>query len=442
MDTSRAAPEERRQQFGARRARTGSDETVTGHHGVGPIRVPIEFHRRPKDGRGLTQYYDDLRYTWKPYSGTQARLRGRLVYEPRIDLGAYAAGAVIDVIALEIRTARRTQTGHLSRWLAEALPRRPDVTDLAGCRFQTITEFRATIQSPEPASLRAALASVERQVPLDGPPIIRLIEVALDWYPTAASEQARLHMVAVLQRHFCPRPEFLRSFRDEPRFVSREDSRATPLVRGYRAAHGPNIPRGLVPLLRDPRRPARSEKPYLDPFGFNAPLMDSTLYYGDRDGDVMWRIQNKLTDERDMAAGCWRDLPPEERRARLEVTLKGEELRRAGLVTVDDLVGFRFQGLRDRYFECWLPTVGGRYWDYIPDRAFFVTAGVFGLELRQLAKARARRERVVKRAQENGTRPPPEKRLRGENGFRLAFKALNDRHSKALKQLSESWLKG
>ena len=52
------------------------------------------------------------------------------------------------------------------------------------------------------------------------------------------------------------------------------------------------------------------------------PWVDGTYYVGTKKADVMWRIQDKVGDQRQ--GSTFKALSPESRRARIEVMLKGK----------------------------------------------------------------------------------------------------------------------
>lgn len=311
--------------------------------------------------------------------------------------------------------------------------------DLGGSRGTTADAFVATIQQPDPASLRAAPEALAAKVPLVETPRLRALEVSLDRYPRDGSDEARLHMVTLLQRHFCPDARVMRSVRDEPRFVFGARSRTRKVLNRAASPQGRSLPRSPVPLPRDPCAPGDTDRPFLHTLGHNAPVLDATLYSGRGNGDMLIRIQNKITDHRNPIAGTWTDLARPERRARIEGVLRGDALSDTGLRTVDDLHGFRFQDLRARCFDCWLGTASAWFGQQIAERPVFAAGGVDALERVQRAKAARRDERASEGPRRRHSRMSRWSDSRGKSGHRLAFTTLNERHRKALERLSHEW---
>lgn len=125
--------------------------------------------------------------------------------------------------------------------------------------------------------------------------------------------------------------------------------------------------------------------------------LDGTYYIGKKSNPVMLRIMDKTTDKRNPKKNTFEVLDARENRARIEVTClkaNGEMGAPAtlGLETPEDLYGFKFQALRKRIFDFYLPTIGmdpdngkgSRQPD--PDELeVFSRTGVYGLDEYQTA---------------------------------------------------------
>lgn len=101
-------------------------------------------------------------------------------------------------------------------------------------------------------------------------------------------------------------------------------------------------------LLTDGNRPRQFDPQiwanrFMDVHGAR---LDPLLNYreGDKEDDVSWQCYWKRTDNNKQA------LPPNEWRARIEVTLQGNALKSTGLVKLSDLDGYRFTDLA-RFFR-------------------------------------------------------------------------------------------
>ena len=73
----------------------------------------------------------------------------------------------------------------------------------------------------------------------------------------------------------------------------------------------------------------------------------------------MWRVMIKQIDQQSIAAGTRRELPEEEHRVRIEVTLDFRELHKLGITTLAELKTFRYQTFQRGFFQFRLPTFRG-----------------------------------------------------------------------------------
>lgn len=413
-----------------------------------PFALGMTFMYPDEELRQVGHRPPPLVYRCEPVEKAQARFHGRYLLRPELNLSRFVTRAEIDWVDLKLTLGRSSQGKHVSRFLAEQLKRRPHVTDSEGRERQTGCVFVARIQRPEPESLARALAALDASHGLVAPVEITGIEIAIDWWPYSPATRdpaelavERLHLVSVLQRHFLPAAEVIAGDKDKPRFKcpdKGDDEGPTPKLLGpVQPRHGKE-------------RVFVETKLNLEPIIWrnwdldvhNAPFLDSTMYFGGDKADIMYRIQNKTTDNR--KGDEYDKLPAEQRRARVEVTLKGGALEDVGLRQLDDLAGFRFEELRKELFPFWLPTLqpGPGWWWF--ERKVFAKTGLYGLEARQWAHDQLRKARNKRLAKAEPTDPPRKPWKPGrvrKTGHRLAFDELNHRAYDALEQLSRCWKK-
>jgi hypothetical protein len=163
--------------------------------------------------------------------------------------------------------------------------------------------------------------------------------------------------------------------------------------------------------------------------------LDATVYFGEEEGPVSFRIQNKVEDSRSRD-GRSRPLDQWERRARIEVILTGDALERHGLLTLQDLRGFEFEKLRGPYFQFWLPTDRYTRQSGLPPRTYlFKEGGVYSHELhaRALNAQKAAEQSPAKRrsASRRGT---------GKRRRLMAWTELNEQARQALTRLTADWV--
>jgi hypothetical protein len=187
---------------------------------------------------------------------------------------------------------------------------------------------------PQRWRVERAVAAVEAEFGLAQEPTVDGLEVAVDFYPRCRTEVARRRMVGILQRHLLVPEEYASHPRGLPRMlVSRGGS-------GVIWLH----PDGAFfndERKRDPRT--------------NVMYTDRTLQIGEKGVGVGWRVMDKTTDRRTEFGH--QDLPIDQRRARVEVTLNEDALRNLDIHTLEDLQGFAFEKLRAFYFSFAIPTV-------------------------------------------------------------------------------------
>lgn len=169
---------------------------------------------------------------------------------------------------------------------------------------------------------------------------IERVEISVDFYPKSYDREMLVKMAAVLARHHLPSRAVESNKSEGPRFSWGREKHESDGV----------LPRTSKdePLSADHRAYDNS---YIRP-----PAHDATFYSGRKHGDVQWRVMVKELDKQNLTAGTRLNLDDNEKRARIEVTLGTDEVRRLGIRTVFDFLNFRFQTMQGRYFQFVLPT--------------------------------------------------------------------------------------
>lgn len=237
---------------------------------------------------------------------------------------AYRTKAVVDWMTLEIETARLTQFQWIQRTLANHFGdnTRTYIKTVDAGAGNTAHKFLIELNDvhcQDAHTIRTALAALDRQYTLVGLVLIKALEVSLDFYPN--DNQAHddlLPLVARLQMS-------LAAYGKAHRLV------------GRRRAGG----RARADFLDSGRKP--------DP--------QQTFCVNDNERDPLaWRIYHKITDQK-------LDLPFDQRRARVEFTLRGVGLQKYGINSLDDLAERGFVAfnklLHFRQFRPMSEVIGG-----------------------------------------------------------------------------------
>ncbi|WP_078708552.1 hypothetical protein [Consotaella salsifontis] len=380
----------------------------------------------------------NLTYFDQKLAQSQERLANRLAMVPQIDLGDFHRRAVIDWVDIGFWISRRTQAIHVKRTIDKALDTNC-FTDLVPLdeeekRSQTGTYFSVILQEPTIALMLTAVGAMEQKFSLEMQGVIRAMEISVDFRPRTPSPDARTRMLTVLQRHHVPPPEVLSTRPDRPRFAWGNK------MDGERYA-------AVLPLSRDN---SLNEHLAITTDHDRQPVGDANYYVGRKYGPAMWRIMDKEIDQQNRAAGTARILTEEERRVRMEVTLETEEVRRLGVIFIDDLRRFHFEGLQNTYFRFMLPTfkcshggVMGLVSERLENdrRRKFMMTGMIGLREMDDALQRRRathRRGLIKHLRERGLAVKPEKRAgRGPSKTYVAYNDLNKAFEVALRNLRE-----
>lgn len=417
--------------------------------------VPLVFKDEEFGGCGHLHAGLAHEYTLHPFPQTrQARLVGRAALVPSLILSKFRVDAVIDWIDIVVQTEDDQQEVNVNGWVEEATEKSLSVKRITTQDESSRRLFSVRIQEPEPNTVKAIVAGINAHHRLRCTEGISASEVSVDWYPYSRRDSDGLLMTDLLARHVLPPKDIWMGRRGIPRCYGRKGRGTrgrrtdTPPILGHplpRLHHAPIVYVGIE-LGADPSL-ART----LDPHMHTQPAADGTVYYGSKEGPEMIRIMHKIMDQQNRVTGKQMDLGPGERRARIEVTLRGEALERVGLMHLRDLGGRPFECLRTRYFSFWLPTVpyhAGRA-DTVSDVLkgplsrweieIFKRSGVVGLEAYQ-----AGRHEIASRARSGlvdaGARRKARDRVGGgPRRFRVDFEELNRRTSDALRRLSKEW---
>lgn len=370
-----------------------------------------------------------LSYAEVPVDNRQRRFRGRVALRPDIDLDAFTARAVIDWLEIRVKTLHATQAGWVVRHVKKATGKVCHAEPLDHGRT-----FRIRFQEPGLDIIRTAIDTIRNHMGIDGDVLINGIEVSLDFTPrTAGDDQQRRALLAVLTHHFMPNRDVLHGkVRDRPRFVWGKGKEAT----GFFFPRSEKLHGKWLFMLNDGDRPA---------------CAGSTVYYGRQDGPSSWRIMDKVLDRQNPAAGTFKQLRDQDKRVRIEVTLKGTELEEIGLLTFDDFRSFRFGRLAE-YFRFWLPTVAdtsnlpaspaNSVRKHLRDERItkFLNTGVVGLHAMEAGWSKWRAERRAELRHEpapNGKRLQPARIANGPMQRFVAYEELNKRVEMALRKLTE-----
>jgi hypothetical protein len=372
------------------------------------LKLPLTLANPSTDARGRLITPKSLDFSLSPTKNPQSRFNGRLGAVPALDLSAYRVRACIDWVQIEITTTQTTQGVHISRWLNSILGNQPYVTDLNGKVRSTGRGFLVRVQNPELTKIREGLRDLHSRCGLVGPVKIDGIEVSIDFFSNDGTDQKRWQMVGALGRLILPAPDSLNEGMDRGRYVYSVDG-MTKTVKIINLQKLGRIVNGVVVPFE------------LDVQNHKSPTADSTVYFGEKNSDVMISIQNKITDRRDPSKNTVVNLDQNHKRARIEVTLRSAALTGLGLRFIDDLGGFDFGKLRSDIFRFWLPTFESGLAEPDPRIAVFEKSGMYGLERYDIAYEERFPEHARKRE--------------GDTRKRVAHAALNERARAALRRL-------
>lgn len=169
---------------------------------------------------------------------------------------------------------------------------------------------------------------------------------------------------------------------------------------------------------------------------YKQPPVDGTFYMGKRQGELLVRIQDKVADRRNPTDGTKVDLPPCDRRTRVEIQIGYGAFGNSGAIYRRG-VPFGFQDVMRDQFRLLLPTIttatGKQQQDEV---AIFRKAGAMGLDHYQRAFREA--ERIATRCVGTGATM----RKLGFKGHGVAWSEFNKRGRDALAYLDRQWVLG
>jgi hypothetical protein len=363
-----------------------------------------------------------LEYSAAPTTAKQRRVAGKTVVHPVIDLGDYRCRAVIDWIDISFWFGRSTQFRFVQEVVEPIIGRASYVVPIDPGQGDGSTRFRMRFQEPCLELLAKCEDELDKKFDLQMQGVVRAIEISVDFKPITLSSDKIGRMVGVLARHLFPDRDFMTVGLDRPRFLW---SREKPTFL----------------MAADSLMSSDADEP--------API-DATFYVGRQNGHVSWRVMEKTIDNQNIAADTRDELPANEHRARIEVTLDRQELIDLGVDFIHGLQGFNFAKLQGRYFQFMVPTFESQFAKRHPGhRALeadrwkrFLNAGIVGVVAMEKARWAFRKgARPALRSFLRGKRQKirPLTRLgTGPSGSFLAYEALNGRAAMALEKLGDS----
>lgn len=365
-----------------------------------------------------------------PVSFEQARLRGRHVLVPDIDLSAYRLRALIDWIEFQMQFSRGVQVQQLQPVMLRFFGRNAHIVAEDTGPGGVFTRCKVKIQEPPNlatvARANTALVSAFGETKSS---IVTGIEISLDAYPKTPCPVARATLLGVMQRTIWSGRDIWTQPNSRPRSVyggAKETFKLSP---------GPEMD------LNGNRR--------TDPSQHDVPAIDGTMLLGAKDDEVMIRVMDKVID-RQRPDGSHLRLTESEKRVRIEATLRGGELTAVGLTSVSSLERFRFMSVQKRYFCFKLPSFNPRYpiskgVDLAHNREqmlraeTYLRAGITGLMVRETVMdvRRAQVRRQVNRMMKAMGRPAPKHLAARRAPAFVSYEGLNRRVVIALQHLDK-----
>lgn len=389
------------------------------------MRLERYLFRSPAAGGGGTT----ISYHFEELLNTQDRFKERYKLVPTIDLALHRCSAVIDWIDVEITTDSPTQMRYVQDAVVSSGQKKPYVQQLNGDPASgTGSAWRIRLQDVKPEQLVTTLSALQRRFNCRteaGQFRVAGIEVSVDFRQKTPSPEERMKLVGVLRRSIMPRT-------------------ATGAGLG---AH--ELPRTVGVSGRVNRILVPAEKTRLDPDHDKSSYVDDTFYLGERDGPWMIRIQDKWADQR--VGEKLLELAANDRRARVEVTLNENGLKRLGVATVKDLFQVSITKLQGEFFTFFHPTFeppmaspstrndAMQKWRMQREVDVFLNRGLIGLKLHRDQQVNERRcvafrERTTMKALGSKGRAPRKPR-RSTRSTDKAYDEINEMVRSALKDL-------
>lgn len=329
-----------------------------------------------------------------------------LVLVPEIDIKAsFRFVAVLDRIVLLVSTAAPTGGQHINKLLSENTglvshvqdrtikPKKPDPTydklPKLDANAPAGRHFAITIQEPTPELLRTAIEAVKQKWGIAGKVAPWLVELAIDIFPGKGSAstpderlQLRERMIGFLQRHhWCDSARLPSKSVPIPRHI---DARQVYGVQGQAAEK-------TKYFFHDKAGAFESDLNLVEPkvrqrilkaSGDDDLMLNAQIYRGARSGEITIRLQHKITDKRNRAAGTVTTLAEKDRRARVEVEISGTDtLATIGLSTVQDFSSIKLRKLRKDMIVFRLPLVEAFKEELRAAKTQMSYRGIYGWEL-------------------------------------------------------------
>ena len=376
-----------------------------------------------------------LTYLEETVGRSQARFKNRTTLTPQIDLSAYRCAAVVDYIDVLFELSRRTQHWKINDRIERLTGRKefPEALDLGPGK--TASRYKLRVQEPNFSTVRQVLKDIGDTYGFVKPPKVASIEISIDFYPNEPEEEARALLHGVLTRHFFPTTRVLERNRMWPRFTPGYIDPTDYTVGRNESDDSLDLGDRMAPGID---RPA---------------LYGSTYYVGEKDDPrALWRIQDKVLDKQNPAAGTRDILTEDQKRIRLEVTLGPEGCEEIGLRLFDDLETLFITRLQKRFFQFMKPVFATVYERGVGPasslvrqrvenlrRERFLNAGVLGLQIRDDAAVELRRinlPTIRRLAAKRGSRVRPiVRRGTGAYGSMIAYGELTRVVERALTKL-------
>lgn len=339
-------------------------------------------------------------YEPTPTNAKAPNLKDRWYYRPDISLKKFKRTAVIDYLHLDFLLDHNTQAQHVQSAVEEFGYNKPghagyNHIEIKHAQTQTVIKKQTAItlifHDPDFGELNQIVSKLNEKYGVVGTPQVSEIEISVDFLSKEDNEIHRAEMVALLMRHIVPserirnvkggRPSFYGAWQEWFRgFGVRAGLRSwavrtgknrhamanTPLMPQREFAPTPSMKKNQ-PLIHD--RGKVEGKRY--GIGLNQPEnhpgFEDTYYIGRKTGDEQIKIMHKVKNHQQYYDSGERTLEPKDaeiletkdRRARIEVTLRGEAIKQIGEDgerSLEKLKAFSFQTLQGKYFQFWHPT--------------------------------------------------------------------------------------
>lgn len=370
-------------------------------------------------------------------SKKQKRFDGRYALRPVIDLRQFTSRAVIDWITIGVLLNRNTQFQWVQKELERTVGRVLYVENIFGDKNASSDGFDIRFQEPQIAVVLKAMDALHAEFGLALDPIVRSIEISVDFTPKTPNELERARMVRVLMNHLQVSGDVTSKVRSRPRTVwGRGENYTNRLLYDSRHLTSEQNKRFLMETDRD-----------------RAPYTDGTLEVGEKNGPVTWRVMDKIIDRQNIAAGTFTPLDDLSKRARIEVTLDRPEVEALGITYLNDLIGLNFTRLQKRHFQFVLPTFVSQAYkktgqpkpvvaaSNLERASKFSKTGVMGLKAMDEVRAERwlqTRRQILPDLHERKLRLSPINRVaKGAAGTFVAYDELNDRVRIALRNLGK-----